>query len=92
MVAKLVTFTAILVTKLFFLLAMATKTIAAWSTRAVFTNNYRHTCTAKTIYKTRGTFRQVPTRQIRLSFVKCAYSDLRDIFFHNFRGLKWIPL
>ena len=42
---------------------------------------------------TRGTFRQVPTRPIRLSFVKCAYSDLRDIFlFHNFRGLKWIPL
>ena len=41
--------------------------------------------------KTKGTFRQVPTRQIRLSFVKCAYSDLRDIFFHNFRGLKWIP-
>ena len=30
-------------------IAMATKTIAAWSTRAVFTNNYRHTCTAKTI-------------------------------------------
>ena len=26
-------------------------------------------------------------------FEKCAYSDLRDIFlFHNFRGLKWIPL
>lgn len=30
-------------------IAMATKTIVAWSTRAVFTNNYRHTCTAKTI-------------------------------------------
>ena len=40
-----------------------------------------------------GTFRQVPTRRIRLSFVECAYSDLRDIFFfHNFTGLKWIPL
>ena len=38
-----------------------------------------------------GTFRQVPTRRIRLSFVKCAYSDLRDIFCYNFRGLKWIP-
>ena len=37
---------------------------------------------------TRGTFRQVPTRRIHLSFVECAYSDLRDIFFHNFRGLK----
>ena len=37
---------------------------------------------------TRGTFRQVPTRRIRLSFVKCADSDLRDIFFHHFRGLK----
>ena len=33
---------------------------------------------------TRGTFRQVPTRRIRLSFVECAYSDLRDIFFLNF--------
>ena len=43
-------------------------------------------------FKTRGTFLQVPTRRIRLCFVKCAYSDLRDIFFHNFRGLKWIPL
>ena len=32
-------------------------------------------------FKTRGTFLQVPTRRIRLSFVKCAYSDLRDIFF-----------
>ena len=42
--------------------------------------------------QTRGTFRQVPTKRIRLSFVKCAYSDLRDIFFHNFRGLKWIQL
>ena len=31
--------------------------------------------------RTRGTFRQVPTRRIRLSFVECAYSDLRDIFF-----------
>ena len=42
---------------------------------------------------TRGTFRQVPARRIRLSFVECAYSDLRNIyFFHNFRGLKWIPL
>ena len=40
---------------------------------------------------TRGTFRQVPTRRIHLSFVECAYSDLRDFFFHNFRGLKWIP-
>ena len=43
-------------------------------------------------HNTRGTFRQVPTRRIRLSFVECAYSDLRDIFFHSFRGLKWIPL
>ena len=33
------------------------------------------------LYRIRGTFRQVPTRRIRLSFVKCAYSDLRDIFF-----------
>ena len=49
------------------------------------------TCT-KRFSKLRGTFRQVPTRRIRLSFVKCAYSDLREIFFHNFRGLKWIPL
>ena len=32
-------------------------------------------------YYTRGTFWLVPTRRIRLSFVKCAYSDLRDIFF-----------
>ena len=30
----------------------------------------------------------MPTRRIRLSFVECAYSDLRDIFFHNFRGLN----
>ena len=30
---------------------------------------------------TRGTFRQVPARRIHLSFVECAYSDLRDIFF-----------
>ena len=28
----------------------------------------------------------MPTRRIRLFFVKCAYSDLGDIFFHNFRG------
>ena len=33
------------------------------------------------IYNTRGTFRQVPTRRIRLFFVKRAYSDLRDIYF-----------
>ena len=32
--------------------------------------------------RTRGTFWQVPTRQIRLSFVKCAYSDLRDIYIY----------
>ena len=39
-------------------------------------------------------FRQVPTRRIRLCFVECASSDLRNIyiFFHNFRGLKWIAL
>ena len=48
--------------------------------------------------RTRGTFWQVPTRRIRLSFVKCAYSDLRDIyiyiyfFFHNDRDLRWILL
>ena len=30
---------------------------------------------------TRGTFRQVPTRLIYLSFVECAYSGLHDIFF-----------
>ena len=30
---------------------------------------------------TRGTFHQVQTRRIRLSFVECAYLDLRDIFF-----------
>ena len=30
---------------------------------------------------------------ICLSFVECAYSDLRDIFFfHNFGGLQWIPV
>ena len=46
----------------------------------------------KLLLWTRGTFRQVPTRRIRLSFVERAYLDLRDIFFHNFRGLKWIPL
>ena len=46
----------------------------------------------KLLLWTRGTFRQVPTRRIRLCFVECAYLDLRDIFFHNFRGLKWIPL
>ena len=40
----------------------------------------------KLIDLTRGTFRQVPTRRIRLSFVECAYLDLRD-FLHNFRGL-----
>ena len=40
--------------------------------------------------KTRGTFRQVPRRRIRLSFVECAYPDLRDLL-HNFRGLQWIP-
>ena len=33
------------------------------------------------LFNTRGTFRQVPTRRIRLSFVECAYLDLRDIFF-----------
>ena len=32
-------------------------------------------------FKTRGTFLQVPTRRIRLCFVKCAYSDLRFFFF-----------
>ena len=36
--------------------------------------------------KTRGTFRQVPTRRIRLSFVECAYPDLRDLLH---RGLQW---
>ena len=33
---------------------------------------------------TKGTFRQVPTRRIRLSFVEYAYSDLRDIYIHFF--------
>ena len=33
---------------------------------------------------TRGTFRQVPKRRIRLSFVECAYSDLRDIYIYFF--------
>ena len=46
----------------------------------------------KLLLWTRGTFRQVPTRRIRLSFVECSYSYLRDIFFHNLKGLKWIPL
>ena len=42
---------------------------------------------------TRGTLRQVPMWWIRLSCVERAYSDLRNVFFfHNFRGLKWIPL
>ena len=41
--------------------------------------------------KTRGTLRQVPTRRIRLSFVECAYQDLRDLL-HNLRGLQWIRL
>ena len=40
-------------------------------------------------YKTRGTFWQVPTRRIRLSFVECVYPDLRGLL-HNFRGLQWI--
>ena len=44
----------------------------------------------KLLLWTRGTFRQAPTRRIRLSLVECAYLDLRDIFFHNFRGLKWM--
>ena len=43
------------------------------------------------ITTTRGSFQQVPTRRIRLSFVERAYWDVCD-FFHNFRGLKWIPL
>ena len=44
-------------------------------------------------FKTRGTFLQVPTRRIRLCFVKCAYSDLRDIFkMEVLKFLKWIPL
>ena len=59
-------------------------------------NIFHHSITFIThkfkVYLTRGTFRQVPRTRIRLSFVKCAYSDLRDFFFHNFRGLKWIPL
>ena len=42
----------------------------------------------QTTQETSGTFQQVPTRRIRLSFGECANSDLRDIFFHNFRGLK----
>ena len=45
---------------------------------------------SKLIDLTRGTFRQVPTRRILLSFVECPYLD-RD-FLHNFTGLKWIPL
>ena len=40
---------------------------------------------------TRGTFRQVPTRRIRLFFVECAYPDLRDLL-HSIIGLQWIPL
>ena len=42
----------------------------------------------KNNFITRGSFRQVPTRRVRLFFVTCAYSDLRDIFSHNFRGLN----
>ena len=51
-----------------------------------------HIITLEILMLTRGTFQQVQTRRIRLSFVECAYLDLRDIFFHNFRGLKWILL
>ena len=40
---------------------------------------------------TRGTFRQVPTGRIRLSFVECAYLDLCNLL-HNFRCLQWISL
>ena len=58
-----------------------------------FTNKKNNLCTTyqEMVYctdlnlpirlKTRGTFGQVPTRRIRLSFVECAYSDLCDIFF-----------
>ena len=34
----------------------------------------------QTTQETSGTFRQVPTRRVLLSFGECAYSDLRDIF------------
>ena len=52
------------------------------------------------LFNTRGTFRQVPTRRIRLSLRnKCAYLDLRDIFFislkiyNGFRYRKeWHPI
>ena len=55
---------------------------------------YGFLCKRFSLYTRGKKARQVrlSTRRIRLSFVKCTHSDLRDIFFHNFRGLKWIPL
>ena len=40
-----------------------------------------HIITLEILMLTRGTFQQVQTRWICFSFVECAYSDLRDIFF-----------
>ena len=67
--------------------------------RAMYVHKFR-LCVCKTVYiwslmtfsrYPRGTFRQVLTGRIRLSFVVCAYPDLRDLL-HNFRGLQWISL
>ena len=40
-----------------------------------------HIITLEILILTRVTFQQVSTKRIRLFFVECAYSDLRDIFF-----------
>ena len=49
----------------------------------------------QTTQETSGTFRQVPTSSIRLSFGECANSDLRDIFFFIILGVynrfRWNP-
>ena len=74
----------------------AKRTINATSISNVFVacaSHYRNENVTKIINLDYGrTFRQVSTRRIRLLIVETAYSDLRDIFFHNFRDLQWIPL
>ena len=40
-----------------------------------------HIITLEILMLSRGTFQQVQTRRIRLSFVECAYLDLGDICF-----------
>ena len=55
--------------------------IKRWYVFPIFNHLYHNNHLLYLFFKTRRTFQKVPMRRIRLSFVECAYSDHRNIFF-----------